>query len=250
MVVFDVTVDGAQSSAFGVMSQGELSSLAVSVFLPRASLPETPFGFMVIDDPVQSMDPAKVDGLARVLAAAAKSRQVIVFTHDERLTQAVERLAIPARVMNVKRRARSQVEVVAGTRPSERYLREALMLCNTPDLADEVRGRVVPVFCRSAIEAACATRIRRRRLAAGDAHADVEATLAGLTSLTTWLAEALGLSKSQGQAVTAEVRRLAGVEAVTIVRRSKQGAHGPLGDSDAKGLTRGAERLVAKLEGA
>ena len=90
---FDVSVDGSASSAFGVMSQGELSALAVSIFLPRASLPESPFGFMVIDDPVQSMDPAKVDGLARVLAdAAAETRQVVVFTHDERLPEAVRRL--------------------------------------------------------------------------------------------------------------------------------------------------------------
>ena len=65
----DVRVDGSDASAFGVMSQGELHALAVSVFLPRASLSESPFRFMVIDDPVQSMDPAKVDGLARVLAA-------------------------------------------------------------------------------------------------------------------------------------------------------------------------------------
>src|SRR3954452_16560508 len=106
--VFDVTVDGTDASAFGVMSQGELSALAVSIFLPRASMPESPFGFMVIDDPVQSMDPAKVDGLARVLARAAQQRQVIVFTHDARLPEAARRLDIDARIMQVQRRAQSK----------------------------------------------------------------------------------------------------------------------------------------------
>jgi hypothetical protein len=61
---FDVAIDGRGASAFGVMSQGEQSALAISVFLPRAMLPGSPFGFVVIDDPVQSMDPAKVVGLA------------------------------------------------------------------------------------------------------------------------------------------------------------------------------------------
>jgi hypothetical protein len=71
----DVSVDGAPGSALGVMSQGEVNALALSVFLPRVRLPASPFRFLVIDDPVQAMDPAKVDGLARVLEKAATDRQ-------------------------------------------------------------------------------------------------------------------------------------------------------------------------------
>jgi len=70
-VELHVTVDGQEGAALGVMSQGELHSLALSLFIPRATLPESPFRFIVIDDPVQSMDPARVDGLARVLQAAS-----------------------------------------------------------------------------------------------------------------------------------------------------------------------------------
>ena len=91
-VTLDVTVDGIPGAALGVMSQGELHSLALSLFLPRATLPESPFRFVVIDDPVQSMDPARVDGLARALEETARTRQVIVFTHDERLPEAVRRV--------------------------------------------------------------------------------------------------------------------------------------------------------------
>lgn len=74
-VELDVSVDGAPGSALGVMSQGEVNALALSVFLPRARLPASPFRFVVIDDPVQAMDPAKVGGLARVLEKGAADRQ-------------------------------------------------------------------------------------------------------------------------------------------------------------------------------
>ncbi|MEO2108288.1 MAG: hypothetical protein ABGZ36_21940 [Actinomycetota bacterium] len=77
-VELDVAVDGTDANALGVMSQGELHALALAIFIPRATQPESPFRFVVIDDPVQSMDPARVDGLAKVLAgisARAASRR-------------------------------------------------------------------------------------------------------------------------------------------------------------------------------
>ena len=103
-VELDVSVDGASGSALSVMSQGEVNALALSVFLPRATLPASPFRFLVIDDPVQAMDPAKVDGLARMLERTAADRQVIVFTHDNRLARAVRQLSIPAAILEVTRR--------------------------------------------------------------------------------------------------------------------------------------------------
>ena len=91
----DVTIDGEPGSALGVMSQGEINALALSIFLPRATITASPFRFLIIDDPVQAMDPAKVDGLAKVLAKVAAHRQVIVFTHDNRLAAAIRDLSIP-----------------------------------------------------------------------------------------------------------------------------------------------------------
>ena len=58
-LLLDVSVDGSGGQALGVMSQGEIHSLALSLFLPRVLLPESPFGFVVIDDPVQAMDPGQ-----------------------------------------------------------------------------------------------------------------------------------------------------------------------------------------------
>ena len=44
---------------------------------------------------------------------------------------------------------------------------------------EEVVVRVVPGFCRAAIEAACIEVIRRRRTGQGERHADVEVLLDG-----------------------------------------------------------------------
>lgn len=51
------------------MSRGQLQALALSLSLPRAA---------TADDPVQSMDPAKADGLAQVLDEPGGDRQVVV----------------------------------------------------------------------------------------------------------------------------------------------------------------------------
>jgi hypothetical protein len=163
------------------MSQGELHSLALSLFLPRATLPESPFRFISIDDPVQSMDPARVEGLARTLADAARTRQVIVFTHDDRLPEAVRRLGLPASIVGVTRRARSVVEVRAISDPVRSLFDDARAVALTEDLPKRVAARVVPGFCRTSIEAACMEKVRRRRLAKGEPHEQVEELLTANT---------------------------------------------------------------------
>jgi ABC-type lipoprotein export system ATPase subunit len=177
MVDLKVTVDGAPARALGVMSQGEQNALALSLFIPRATLPESPFRFMVIDDPVQSMDPARVDGLARVLEGAAKGRQVLVFTHDDRLAEAVRRLEVKATVIEVTRRQGSAVDWRILKDPVARYLDDARAVAKTDDLPPQAARRVVPGLCRLAIEAACTEAVRRRRLGRGEAHAAVEELL-------------------------------------------------------------------------
>ena len=177
-VELNVTVDGQEGAALGVMSQGELHSLALSLFIPRATLPESPFRFVVIDDPVQSMDPARVDGLARVLQAASKDRQVVVFTHDDRLPEAVRRLDIDATVIEVTRREGSLVDTRRSKDPVSRYLDDAFALAKTDDLPPDIARRVIPGLCREALEAACMETVRRRRIGRGEPHADVEDLLA------------------------------------------------------------------------
>ena len=140
---------------------------SLSLFLPRATPPESPFRFVVIDDPVQSMDPARVDGLARALEETARTRQVIVFTHDERLPEAVRRLGIESRMFMVTRRPGSVVEVRKSLDPVMAHLEDARALAYTADLPGPVLKRIVPGYCRAALEAAFISVVRRKMLAAG-----------------------------------------------------------------------------------
>ena len=49
-VEFEMAVDGKDAGGLGVMSQGEVNALALSVFLPRATSERSPLRFLVIDD--------------------------------------------------------------------------------------------------------------------------------------------------------------------------------------------------------
>ncbi len=143
-VVLAVRIDGTEGgAALGVMSQGELHALGLSLFLPRATVEQSPFRFVLIDDPVQAMDPAKVDGLAQVLAEVAVNRQVVVFTHDDRLADAVRRLEIPATVWEVQRGEKSVVELRHTEDPVSRYLDDARAMARTDNLPPDLRGELV-----------------------------------------------------------------------------------------------------------
>jgi hypothetical protein len=222
--VLTVDVDGIETDALSVMSQGELSSIALSLFLPRATLPDSPFRFVVIDDPVQSMDPARVEGLARVLESAARDRQLIVLTHDDRLQEAVRRLGIDATVIGVTRRERSVVELRRELDPIARHLADARALALTSDLPRKVAQRVIPGLCRAAIEAACVETVRRRRLGRGDRHADVEDALAD-QKLMTLAALALFDDGLRGGDVVARINSAFGGPAADAFKMCNRGSH-------------------------
>jgi ABC-type Mn2+/Zn2+ transport system ATPase subunit len=223
-VTLDVTVDGVRGAALGVMSQGELHALALSLFLPRATLPESPFRFVVIDDPVQSMDPARVDGLARALEAVSKTRQVIVFTHDERLSDAVRRLDISTTILGLTRRPQSVVELRTSLDPVRANIEDALALVHTTELPKDVLRRLVPGFCRAALEASFTHVIRRRGLAAGKSHSDIEDDLKSAGKTTTLAALAFYGDKDRGGDVMGRLNQF-GTWAGDTFRACKDGAH-------------------------
>lgn len=223
-VVLRVTVDGTPAEAVGVMSQGELHALALSLFLPRATLPESPFRFIIIDDPVQSMDPARVDGLARVLGEVAKTRQVIVFTHDDRLPEATRRLGLQATVMSVTRRERSAVDVKETGDPVAAYIDDARAVAKTSELPADVAARVIPGFCRSAIEAVCMEKVRMRRLAKGALHEDVERLLTDNAKTHPLMALALFDDEKRTANVLGTLNKL-GSWAADVFMACKEGAH-------------------------
>jgi energy-coupling factor transporter ATP-binding protein EcfA2 len=245
-VELDVTVDGVDAPALGVMSQGELHALALSLFIPRATLPESPFRFVVIDDPVQSMDPARVDGLARALEMAARERQVIVLTHDDRLPEAVRRLEIAAHVIAVTRRDGSVIEVAPVLDPVRRYLDDAFALARSDRLPPAVAERVIPGFCRMALEAACATVVRRRRLGRGEPHAEVETLLGSASRLTLLASLALFDDRDHGGEVRGRLSRDHGGWAADAYRQCNEGAHG-LPPDRLMNFVRDVERLAEKV---
>ncbi len=221
------SVDGRETPALAVMSQGELNALSLSLFLARALLPESPFRFLVIDDPVQAMDPTKVEGLARVLEESASERQVIVFTHDERLPAAVHRLHIEHRLLAVTRRENSQVQCQPVQEPVQRHLGDARAVWLTDPLDDETRRRVIPGFCRQALEAACIEAVWRNRTAAGRDYAETEQDVNHAQTLNAKLALVL-LDDANGnyQDMRKALYQRFGTRSRDVVDACNRGAHG------------------------
>ncbi len=241
-VQLDVKVDGTEAQAIGVMSQGELHALALALFLPRAMLAESPFGFVLIDDPVQSMDPARVDGLARVLRDAAKTRQVIVFTHDDRLPESMRRQGVAATFLEVTRRDQSVVSVSIQIDPVGRYLEDARVLALTKDLARAARDRAIPGFCRGAVEAAAMLALRRRWLSAGKGRDEVEDQLLKAEKLNQKLALVLFDDASRTSDVMTTLNKTKREFADTC-RALNEGAHGAEVE-DAPGLVKETQNLA------
>ena len=174
-VAISATIDGADTgSALPVMSQGELHALTLALFLPRATLDDSPFRFVVLDDPVQAMDPSKVDGLAALLTNIAKERQVVVFSHDDRLPAALRRADAAARILEVVRGPSSAVHVEEVADPALRHIRDADALCRDEKVPPETLRRIVPGLLRMAIEAAARDRFYAARLGRGESLGAVE----------------------------------------------------------------------------
>lgn len=232
-LILDVTVDGSAGSALGVMSQGELHALALALFLPRATMADSPFRFLIIDDPVQSMDPAKVSGLARVLVDVAQDRQVIVFTHDDRLAEAVRLLRLPATVHEVVRSERSVVAIKDLDDPARRSLDDARAVLRTMNLPAGAAARVVPGLCRTAIEATLLELLRRRRTAGGVAFAQIDKEVATAVSSRALAAAALLGDRRRGSEVKTLIAKKFGSAESAAFESSVSGGHAAhIGDLD------------------
>ena len=242
-----VAIDGNEAAALGVMSQGEINALALAMFIPRLTHGDSPFRFVVIDDPVQAMDPFKVDGLAQVLRDLAKTRQVIVLTHDTRLPEALLRMQIPATIYEVVRRLGSLVEVRLASDPVRQYLADARALRRAADtIGMGVVKDVVPAMCRSALEAAMSRVTRRKLLAAGCGHDEIDGRLSQARTTTQLAALALFGDAERGEKVMPLFAAWGRAHGDTF-RALKEGAHGDF-DGDVEALCRATERLVEQIE--
>ncbi len=222
-----VNVDGTEGGgALAVMSQGEINALALSLFIPRMTHTDSPFRFMVIDDPVQAMDPYKVDGLAQVLQATAKTHQVIVFTHDTRLIEAVRGLKIPATSLEANLKGKSLVDVRPQFEPVTGYIEDARALANaSEEVGKPVVSRVVPGLCRSALEAQLTMAYRSSRLSEGSRHEDVEEALRGAKSLVELAALVFSGDARKGGDVYPTLNKRLGSEAADTFKLVNRGSH-------------------------
>ena len=184
-------VDGKPVGALSVMSQGELHALALALFLPRATAIASPFRFIVLDDPIQAMDPAKIDGFLNVLTDLAVSRQVIVFSHDDRLATAIRQHSIDAHLIEVTRESGSQLVVKSADEPARRYVDDAFAVVADENVPDDVKRRACPGLFRFAIEAAARQVYFTRSNVDGQPQHDTEARWAEAKSATACVALAL-----------------------------------------------------------
>ena len=167
-----------------------------------------------------------------------------MFTHDDRLPEAVRRLAFDATVIEVTRREGSVVELREGLRPGgARHLADATALVRTRRCPRSLAQQVVPGYCRSAIEAACIEVVSRRRSARdGRVAQSVEAALAGVTTLNRYLALALFDDAGRGGDVQG------GFASGANGRSTRSGSSGA-GPTAAPGVARGPrERCRSALQ--
>jgi AAA domain len=168
------SVDGKATKALSVMSQGELHALGLALFLPRATAVKSPFRFVVLDDPIQAMDPAKIDGFVQVLSEIAQTHQVIVFSHDDRLASVIRETGVDARMVEVVRETGSRLTLRDNINPALRQVNDVFALIKDDRMPDDIKSRVAPGLFRMALESAAKQAYYTKQALAGQARMESE----------------------------------------------------------------------------
>ncbi len=83
-VVLEIEFRGERiDQAFGFLSQSQLNSFGLAVFLASARVGNTGFPFLVLDDVINSFDAYKRPRLAQLLRTEFSDFQLFVLTHDQ-----------------------------------------------------------------------------------------------------------------------------------------------------------------------
>lgn len=94
--ILDETAEKEEREPSIVLSSSQLNVLAVSTFLSLNLAIETlPLQVVAMDDPLQSLDTVNLLGLADLLRRVRATRQVLVSTHDDRLSDLLSRKLRP-----------------------------------------------------------------------------------------------------------------------------------------------------------
>ena len=159
-----------------VLSTGQRNALSLATYFPRATQSESPFRFLVLDDPIHVFDTWRVQYLARYLMELATQYQILVFTHDDRLWRQLRSLGHPTTHLRLDRPTdeRSLVRIRDITRPGQQFLADvelALAYEGTDPLGTpEARTALTLAMCRQAIDTEVTTQIEviGRRLGYAD----------------------------------------------------------------------------------
>lgn len=239
------SVDGEPTQALSVMSQGEQNAVALALFLPRATSVKSPFRFVVLDDPIQAMDPSKIDGFVRVLTDIARTHQVVVFSHDDRLASVIRETGIDARLVEVVRESGSKVRTRTNIDPAKRLIDDAFAMIHDDKLHDDVKGRVAPNLFRMALESAAKQAHYARQSMSGTERFVAEGQWQAAKTTRQRIALAvLGDAKAD---VSSWIGAQPGRKNVLDIGNA--GAHGKVGKLS-KADVRDLERAVADLIGA
>jgi hypothetical protein len=139
------------------------------------------------------------------------------------------------------------VEVRETTEPVAMLIADARAVALTDDLPPDVAGRVVPGFCRAAVEAACMEAVRRRRLTRGETHEAIEDLLAANAQLYPLIALTLFDDEKRTTEVLPRLRRF-GPWAADVFKMCKAGAH-ERQEGDLTLLVNSSLRLAQALTG-
>lgn len=138
----------------GMLSAGQRNAMLLAPLL--ASVDAGPFSFLVLDDPVHAFDQIRVDLLARSLADFAKTRRVIVMTHDERLREHLMARSQDCDVRTVERDSDSGAVTLKQTGMFWSELlqdaRNALEVGHTVGRSNLALTDVVRGLCRQALD--------------------------------------------------------------------------------------------------
>lgn len=121
-----------------------------------------------------------------------------------------------------------------------------MALAKTDELPPAVARRVVPLFCRLALEAACTDVVRRRRIGRGEAHGEVEDALLGTPRLAPRLALALFDDAGRASEVPGALEGRFGRSKRDVYFRVNKGVHRGE-EGDLVGLVRNCEALAQSL---
>ena len=86
-----------------IFSTGQLNKVAIILLLAMAKQSSSPFEFIILDDPSQSLDYAGKEQLAKLLLHFSKTKQVIVSTMDKEFAELLQKIEPNAVVYKFKK---------------------------------------------------------------------------------------------------------------------------------------------------